>query len=512
MTQKTSIEEINIDFIKVHPLVKDFNNPKKKDHIEYTMKRYGQFIPLIGNQVDDTFYIINGIVRFEIAKSLGLKSLMTINSNIADEDVLSVRLQCNQQTKMSYSEMAQYGENMLGLIGKSQGKKRDLMGCDFINKDDHYGLVGKERFDLVCHLLNLPVKASSLRKLMEIKWFEDENPDNSIGLISGLDDGLYKVDAAYKMMKSYNDKVKDNEDRVRRDYEGKTNDVSYKVFNTTSLDLSDIEDLSMRMFIQSPPYWKLRKYDNQDNVDFIHGQEETLQEYLDNEIRFYEGAKNKLLPNGVLVIIVGETYLGGYQGVCTKLELALEQNGWEILDVNIFHKTNQKSTPHKERFLNSYERIIVAKQKGSEEALFNDVKRPSSVGQFKVIPGSSRSTGGKGHSMASPLSSITNMFSSSVFQKKEYEGIDDEFHHLAPTSKNIYSDFIAAYSNPGENVGDMFSGSGSGLEAALFLGRNAFGWEVDYKSVEFSHKRLEEKLQKALDERNQIKEELLCAA
>ena len=168
MTQKTSIEEINIDFIKVHPLVKDFNNPKKKDHIEYTMKRYGQFIPLIGNQVDDTFYIINGIVRFEIAKSLGLKSLMTINSNIADEDVLSVRLQCNQQTKMSYSEMAQYGEHMLGLIGKSQGKKRDLMGFDFIDKDDHYGLLGKERFELTCHLLDLPIKASSLRKLMEI--------------------------------------------------------------------------------------------------------------------------------------------------------------------------------------------------------------------------------------------------------------------------------------------------------------------------------------------------------
>jgi ParB-like chromosome segregation protein Spo0J len=118
MTKKTSIEEINIDFIKVHPLVKDFNNPKKKDHIEYTMERYGQFIPLIGNKVGDTFYIINGIVRFEIAKALGFKSLQILDSDISDEDVLAVRLTCNQQTKMSYSEMAQYGEHMLGLLGK----------------------------------------------------------------------------------------------------------------------------------------------------------------------------------------------------------------------------------------------------------------------------------------------------------------------------------------------------------------------------------------------------------
>ena len=60
------------------------------------------------------------------------------------------------------------------------------MEFDFIDKDEHYGLKGKERLELVCHLLDLPIGASSLRKLMEIKWFEDENPGNKVGIMAWL--------------------------------------------------------------------------------------------------------------------------------------------------------------------------------------------------------------------------------------------------------------------------------------------------------------------------------------
>jgi DNA modification methylase len=261
------------------------------------------------------------------------------------------------------------------------------------------------------------------------------------------------------------------------------------------------------MFIQSPPYFQLRDYVNQ-LKDFVHGQEKTLKEYIDNEIKFYEGTKRKLLPNGVIVIIIGETYRDGYQGVCTKLETALAENGWYIFDVNTFVKTNAKATPHIGRFLNSKETIIVAGLKPYTETLFNDVTRPSSIGEFKVIPGSSRTSGGKGYSMASPESSITNVFIESVFQKSEYDDVDEDFYHQAPTSVNIYEKFIKAYSNPGDNVGDLFVGSGSGLESAILNGRNGYGWDVDHKSIEFCNKRLS----KRLKERMNNKEVLLQAA
>lgn len=501
------VEVIEIDNIKIHPSLEQFVEPKKKDHIEYTMYRLGQFTPLLGNLVGDTFYVTDGAVRLEVAKKLGWKSLKCLHINIPDEDVVKIRLTSNQRTKMSYSEIANYGEHMLGLIGKSQGKKRDLLGYDFIDKDDHYGLIGKDRYEMVCYLLGLPCKASTLRKLIEIKSYEDKNPCNKVGIMSGLDEGLFKIDKAYQLLCDMTKKQGEIEERERRDYEGKVNDVEFHLFNTSSLDLSNIPDGIMRMFIQSPPYWKLREYRNQMKY-LIHGQEKTLAEYIKNEIKFYEGAKRKLVSNGVIVIIIGETYRDGYQGVCTKLETALSENGWYIHDVNTFVKTNQKATPHIGRFLNSKESIIVAGLKPYTETLFNDVTRPSSIGEFKVIPGSSRVTGGKGYSMASPESSITNVFIEPVFQKSEYSDVDDDFYHQAPTSVNIYDKFILGYSNPGENVGDLFAGSCSGLESAILNGRNGYGWDVDHESIDFGAKRLN----KRLKEREKVKIELSIAA
>ena len=342
---------------------------------------------------------------------------------------------------------------------------------------------------------------------MEIKWFEDENPGNKVGIMAGLENGLYKIDKAHQLLGEKAKKEGQIADRKRKDYEGKLNGISYHLFNTSSMDLSDIPDSSMRMFIQSPPYFQLREYRNQPK-SFIHGQEKTLTEYIANEIRFYEGTKSKLLPNGVIVIIIGETYRDGYQGVCTKLETALEKDGWYIHDVNTFVKTNAKATPHVARFLNSKETIIVAGLKPANETLFNDVTRPSSIGEFKVIPGSSRATGGKGYSMASPESSITNVFVESVFQKSEYSDVEEDFYHQAPTSVNIYEKFILGYSNPGENVGELFLGSGSGLESAILNGRNGYGWDVDHESIDFCNKRLK----KRLEDREQAKIELSIAA
>ena len=507
MKNVVNVDVIEIDKIKIHPLLEQFVKPKKKDHIEYTMNRLGQFTPLHGNLVGDTFYVTDGIVRLEIAQSLGFKTLQCLHINIPDDDVVKIRLTSNQRTKMSYTEMAHYGEHMLGLIGKNQGKKRELMGFDFIDKDDHYGLLGKDRFELVCHLLDLPIKASSLRKLMEIKWHEDESPVNKVGIIDGLDSGLYKIDGAHKLYKSKKKKEGEIVERKRKDFEGKTKKISYNLFNVSSLDLSGIPDRSVRMFIQSPPYFRILEYVNQD-MSFLHGREKSVEEYIQNEIRFYEGAKAKLLENGVIVIIIGETYKDGYQGICTKLETALANNGWHILDVNIFVKTNQKATPHVGRFLNSTERIIVAGLKPAKETLFNDVTRKSSIGEFKVMPSSTRKSGEKGYFMACPESSITNVFIESVFQKSEYDDVDENYHHQAPTSTNIYEKFIKAYSDPGDYVGDLFVGSGSGLEAAILNGRNGYGWDVDHKSLEFCHKRL----QKRLKEREELKDTMLLAA
>jgi hypothetical protein len=43
-------------------------------------------------------------------------------------------------------------------------------------------------------------------------------------------------------------------------------------------------------------------------------------------------------------------------------------------------------------------------------------------------------------------------------------------------------------------VGELFLGSGSGLESAILNGRNGYGWDVDHESIDFCNKRLNKRL------------------
>jgi DNA modification methylase len=67
---------------------------------------------------------------------------------------------------------------------------------------------------------------------------------------------------------------------------------------------------------------------------------------------------------------------------------------------------------------------------------------------------------------------------------------------------------VEAYSNPGDTIGDLFTGSSGGLVSALERGRSGLGWDVDVESIEFSKVRLEN----CLKEREQAKIGLSIAA
>jgi len=196
----STVSIIPMEDIQIHSEVIPFIREKQINHIKYTMNRFGQQLPVLGNLVDGKFYITDGVVRFEVAKLLGWKTLNCLDKCVPNEEVVKLRMVSNQRTKMTYTEIATYAEHTLGILGKSQGKKRDSwLGMDDIDNDDNFGLAGKDRFVLTCYLLDLPIKSSSLRKLIALKQFEDENPHNEIGIMSGLDQGLFMIDKAYQL-------------------------------------------------------------------------------------------------------------------------------------------------------------------------------------------------------------------------------------------------------------------------------------------------------------------------
>ncbi len=484
---KKQILSSPIENFQVHPEIEKIYRDRELDSLMFTLKKFGQQNPVMVVERNGQMCIIDGVSRLKAARQIDLPSLIYLVVDIPDEKIIEFRMLCNTKSKKGIIETCFEVEYILDVIGKSQGKKRALLGFKDILNNDEYGDIGKDRYELACALSGIELKSSTLRKLMRVFWDDYKQEGKSkTGTLELLDSGQISIDRAYKLIDDKERKMK------KREKLGKENlfvaysalsegEKPYQLFAKSSLVMDEVPDNSVNLCIDSHPYaLSQREYQNQDEMG--HGQERTLEEYLQNFKSFNEEKYRKLKPGGVLVTIIGESYKNGYQGVCSQAELVLRDIGFQIIDVVIWAKTNQKYTPHPLRFQNSYERIIVAFKPGADP-YFSDVLRKGSVSTFKV-----RKTSSGGYYMASPETCIPNVIVTSAYQPEEFRVIDPEFKHDAPCPPEIYEPFIEAYSKPDDTILDSFVGSGT-VGIGLTMGRKVIGYDIDPASIEFSRKR-----------------------
>ena len=150
-------------------------------------------------------------------------------------------------------------------------------------------------------------------------------------MIDGIDSGKFKIDGAYKLMNSRIDKQSKKARRKQIEIERVTSNVWFELFEQSATDLSNLKHFKPNFAMFSPPYWKMRKYRNQSEIKY--GQEPTLQQYLDNSKNIIKELMNIMDKNGVIVIVIGEAYKGGYKSITSKYELMLLDCGLEILGV-----------------------------------------------------------------------------------------------------------------------------------------------------------------------------------
>ena len=474
----------------------DINNTflnRKLRRLVFSLKRFGQKQAIIVVQRGKHYYIIDGVARYHAAKQINKanpEQFKTIECMVVSgiESIMEDRVAHNTFTKRTITELCKEVEFILGYLGKQQGKRRDLLEVQDWESANP-GKVKKDRFDLACSMVDEDMRPATLRRLMKVYWEEEKLPeDQKTGIMKLLDAGETSINRAYELLQEKEKKAKEIDTRKRLKLGGGHNGKWFKIYNESSLNLLKVKDKSTRLCVTSPPYFQLRPYRNQGEIK--HGQEKTAAEYIAMEMKFYKELHKKLVPGGVLAVIIGETYRNGYQGICTDLEVGLRNIGYRILDVIIWNKLNAKDTPHPFRFRNTYERIIVACKVGANP-VFNDFKIPSSKGAFKVQRGSKRLSGRKTHTMGSPEASATNVITTSVFNTSELKKYDKDFQHDAPASVVIYDRLIQSYTRPNSDdiFIDIFAGTGTGLEVALNNGINAIGFEIDPVSADFIQKR-----------------------
>lgn len=491
---------------QIHDLVRKTCRDKNLDSLIHTMKKYGQISKVKVVKKEEQLHIIDGVSVFDCAKEIGLHSLQYEEMDIKEEEIMLYRMLSNQRTKRTFTEICLNAEYVLDTIGKSQGRKRDLLGFDDFDNDDFYGKVGKDRFGLACALMGIDMKGSTLRQLMYV-FYSEYNPNgkSKLGILEKLDAGEISINRAYKLLKEAERKKKEYEDTKKAKlFIAHSNlngeDKPYKLYCKSSLILEDLQNNSIDLCIESPVYaLDQRKYRNQDELQF--GQEKTREEYLDNFDQFTKERFRVLKKGGVYAVIMGESYKNGYQGICTRAELILEKNGFKILDVIIWAKSNQQYAAHQYRFQNTYERIIVAYKPGAEP-YFQDVYRKSSAGDFKIKPTSN----GKFY-ISKPETCITNLIITPTHDPKVFKEIDPEFKHDAPAPASIFEVITEAYSRPGFTILDGFIGSGT-AGVALKMGRKVIGYDIDPLNIEFSKKRFE----KFISEANESNADELASA
>ncbi len=124
--------------------------------------------------------------------------------------------------------------------------------------------------------------------------------------------------------------------------------------------LHHLEDGSVDVAITSPPYWAQRNY----GFDKQIGNEETYMEFISKLTYIFDVLKNKLSPEGVFFLNIGDKYLKKYGKtplglIPYKLAYFMQQNGWVLNDIIIWHKPNHMPSSVKNRFVNSYEPVFV---------------------------------------------------------------------------------------------------------------------------------------------------------
>jgi modification methylase len=234
-------------------------------------------------------------------------------------------------------------------------------------------------------------------------------------------------------------------------------------------DLSVIQDESVHLVVTSPPYWKLKRYnENPDQLGHISDYEQFLGEL--NKV--WRGAYRVLVPGGRLVCVVGDVCLSRRENgrhlvmpLHADIAVACRKIGFDNLNPIIWYKISNANyeVSNGSKFLGKpYEPNAIIK---------NDI-------EFILMQ---RKPGG----YRKPTDEQRKL---SMIDKKDYAEWFRQFwtitgastrQHPAPFPFELAYRLVRMFSFHGDTVLDPFCGTGTTMLAAMRSGRNSIGLEID---------------------------------
>lgn len=137
--------------------------------------------------------------------------------------------------------------------------------------------------------------------------------------------------------------------------------------------LAQVPDASVNTCLTSPPYWSVRDYDHSDQL----GLEDEVEDYVERLVKIYREVYRVLADDGTAWLNIGDSYFGktitvdgrpprsGWKRskqlslVPFRVALALEDDGWWVRNVAVWHKPNAMPSSVTDRLTNSWEPVFL---------------------------------------------------------------------------------------------------------------------------------------------------------
>jgi len=245
--------------------------------------------------------------------------------------------------------------------------------------------------------------------------------------------------------------------------------TTQRLINGDARDLSFLQDESIHLVITSPPYWNLKRYnDNPSQLGHIDDYEHFLGELR----KVWEHVFRVLVPGGRLVCVVGDVCVSRRQfgrhlvfPLHSDISVICRRIGFDNLNPIVWHKIANASfeVENGSKFLGKpYEPNAIIK---------NDI-------EFILMQ---RKPGGyrKPTDEQRRLSKIDKKDFNKWFQQIWTIPGASTRKHPAPFPIELATRLVRMFSFYGDTILDPFCGSGTSLIAALRNGRNGIGIEID---------------------------------
>jgi len=277
-----------------------------------------------------------------------------------------------------------------------------------------------------------------------------------------------------------------------------------KIYQGDALKIiKTIPDNFIDTIITSPPYYGLRDYGNPEQI----GLEEKPEIYITKIVEIFNELRRTLKPSGTGWLNIGDSYYNnghrGLMGIPWRVALALQADGWYLMQDIIWHKKNGMPESVKNRCTKAHEYIFLLTKSDKyyfdyksimEKAAYDGRKQEKMRGGAKysgeiVIPGN------KSHNFADRAHNRWEIDKNGehICRKRSVWSISNEplkEKHFATFPRKLLYPMLKAGGPEGSIVLDPFMGSGTTAIAAKEQNRNYIGIELNPEYIKLAESRI----------------------